>query len=169
MQPQLEEQIGELFKSADREFWAFQQRAIGAGRAAPDPLAYLRAIFTPSGTSSLTEVKSTGITKVGPNGEYILAIGVDEELLPGRRTGLGRKGKDVVARKRNVESLIEEGRASLEETADQAAATARDLGQRAAEFGDELNEHGERIRREFSEQEWQDARSTGWQSDAFDF
>ena len=36
---QLEESISKLFEEGDVMFYALQQRAIGAGRAAPDPLS----------------------------------------------------------------------------------------------------------------------------------
>lgn len=44
---------------------------------------YVRALL-PSGSSSDVDVRDTGITKVGARGEFILAIGVEEQLLPGK-------------------------------------------------------------------------------------
>lgn len=156
----LESQIGEAFKSLDFELYGLQQRAIGAGRAAPDPLAYLRAILTPSSTSSSLglNVKEYGITKVGAGGASVLAIGVDEELLPGKLTGLGAMGKDVVARKRAIEGLAEEGRAGLEDARDVANGIGRDLEQEGDRLGDE-----------YDQQRREEARRNGWKSDAFNF
>lgn len=153
---QLEEQIGEMFRGADSTFYALQQRAIGAGRAAPDPMTYLRAIFTPTASGDI-EVGAKGITKVGKQGEYVLAIGVEEELLKGKKTGLGIQGKDVVGRKRAVEGLMEEGRAAVEEGRE-----------RVEEAVEEVAERGERVEEEFGEAQREEQRRWGWRSDAFD-
>jgi len=135
--------------------YALQQRAIGAGRAAPDPLSYLRAIFTPSGSGSLN-TNQVGLTRVGAQGEYILAVGVEEQLLPGK-TGLGLKGKDVATRKRNVESLIEEGRGAVEDVRD-----------RVGEISEQLEDEGTRVGDHLTDKEREEKRQSGWKSDAFD-
>ncbi|KAK4700151.1 hypothetical protein P7C70_g6097, partial [Phenoliferia sp. Uapishka_3] len=152
----LEEQITHLFESGDVAFYALQQRAIGAGRAAPDPLTYLRAVFMPSGAGSDVDVRDTGITKVGPQGEYILAIGVEEQLLPGK-TGLGMQGKDIATRKRNVEGLMEEGKASLEQARETAEGVVEDIA-----------EEGDRLADKLAEKERDERGDDGWKSDAFD-
>lgn len=152
----LEEQISQLFSAADASFYDLHQRAIGAGRAAPDPLTYLRAIFTPSGSSSRLDVTSSGITKVGAHGEFILAIGVEEQLLPGK-TGLGIQGRDVASRKRTVEGLMEEGRAGVERGRQVVESVAEDVAQEGERVGEEFDAKAR-------EEEW----ANGWKSDAFD-
>lgn len=161
----LEEQIAVSFREFDKQAFAYQQRAIGASGAASDPLAFFRGIFAPSfcgiggGGSGLEwNGQGKGFTKVGSQGEYVLAIGVDEQLLPGKLTGLGRQGKDVVARKQAVERLVEEGRSTYEDVRDQVeqvAAEAQDEGERA------FDQHQDALRRE--------QRDDDWRSDAFDF
>jgi len=148
----LEQQIGDMFVSLDQKAWALQQRAIGAGYAAPDPLSFVKALLAPTPTLGGREFELApshkGLTKVGPNGDSILAIGVDELLLPGKLTALGRKGKDVVHKRQSAERELEEGRRLLEEAeheAEEAAEEARDEAQ------DQQEREGE-----------------GWESDAFD-
>jgi hypothetical protein len=154
---QLEEQIGVLFKQADRSLYDLNQKAAGARLAAPDAFTFVRALLTPTSGAGVTSVTSTGITKVGSKGEFILAIGVDEELLPGRKTGLGRKGQDVVGKKRAAESLIEEGRGQWEA-----------LREQAEEVEEEVGEEAERLRREMRTKEREERSKDGWKSDAFD-
>lgn len=149
----LEQQIGEMFVNLDQKAWAFQQRAIGAGYAAPNPLEFIKALLAPSpsfGSGSEFEVANNkkGLTKVGPNGDSILAIGVDELLLPGKLTALGRKGKDVVHKRQSAERELEEGRRLLEE-AEQEAEEAAEEAREEAE--DQAQKEG-----------------AGWESDAFD-
>lgn len=157
----LQAQIGESFQALDFELYGLQQRAIGAGRAAPDPLAYVRALFLPSNTSASSlglNVKEYGITRIGKGGASVLAIGVEEELLPGKLTGLGTLGKDVTHRKRAIESLAEEGRAGFED----ASAMANDIG-------DELENEADRLGSEYGRHRREEARRNGWKSNAFDF
>lgn len=132
-------------------------KASGARLASPDPLTFLRAIFTPTGPSSVSSVSSTGITRVGPKGAWILAIGVDEALLPGVTTGLSYQGRDVVSRKRNVESLIEEGRHEVEQVREQAEGVLEEVSDEAQRIRDE--EHRDRAKEE--------SRRDGWRSEAF--
>jgi len=153
----MEEQAGHVFKQLDTELFKLQHRAAGAYGAAPDPAAYLRALFVPSlsGSSGVT-VKDTGITKVGPNGEYILAIGVEEELLPGKLTGLGLKGEDIASRKRQVESYLDDGRSDAERA------------QRRLDFiGAEVGDKADQLALEFDQREADERRTEGWRSDAF--
>ncbi|GAA6013470.1 hypothetical protein JCM10207_008861 [Rhodosporidiobolus poonsookiae] len=168
----LEEQISAGFKELDKQVYLLQYKAAGARAAAPDPLAYLRAVLTPtatSGSSLVDEITSTGITKVGPKGEWVLAIGVEEELLPGRRTALERLGEDVVTRKRQVESLLEEGRAELVGAVHEAAGSADNLAEAGYAVGEAVEEEGVRARRVKERREREERKNQdGWKSDAFD-
>lgn len=126
--------------------------------AAADPLAFLRGVFAPSSKSTFTSVTSTGVTKVGPKGEWILAVGVEEELLPGRRTGLQVKGADVVSRKHAVEEIVEEGLSEFREI--------RDTVEGAVE---EVRDEADRIAFEAKRKARAEARdANGWRSQCFD-
>ncbi|ORY76232.1 Proteophosphoglycan ppg4 [Leucosporidium creatinivorum] len=156
----LEEQTASAFKSADKAAYELSIKSAGAYGAAPDPLAFLRGIFytSPLSASPLSEVTSTGVTKIGPQGEWILSVGVEEELLPGRRTGLAVKdSSDVVSRKRALESLAEEGRNELEAVRDQVEGVVEEVGEEA-----------DRIKFEAQKQRKEEARRNGWRSQAFD-
>ncbi|SCV73759.1 BQ2448_6189 [Microbotryum intermedium] len=153
----LEEQIGAMFQQADRAVYDLNRKAAGARLASPDPLTFLRAVFTPTGPSLISSITSTGITKVGAKGEYILAIGVEEELLPGKRTGLGHKGRDVVSKKRAAESLMEEGVSQYEQ-----------VRNTVEEVGEAIGEEAERIQKEARDQARKERRDSGWKSQAFD-
>ncbi|GAA5911445.1 hypothetical protein JCM6882_005004 [Rhodosporidiobolus microsporus] len=166
----LEEQIAAGFRELDKSFYLLQYKAAGARAAAPDPLAYLRAILTPTASSGslVDEITSTGITKVGPKGEWVLAIGVEEELLPGRRTALEREGTDIVSRKRQVESLLEEGRAEVIGAVHEAAGSAEDLEEAGYAVGEAVDEEGRRATRAKERREREERRRDGWKSQAFD-
>ena len=160
----LQEAIAAGFKSLDREFFKIQQRAVGASHGAPDLSSYLQALFTIpfaslSGGSSDVEVQEngTGLTKIGADGNSILAIGVNEELLPGKLTGLGLQGKDVVARKKGLENLAEEGRATIEQAVDTVEGVVEDLDEERERLGDE-----------FEDRRRAEERKNGWKSSAFD-
>jgi len=80
----LESQITSYLQQADTEFFKIQQRAIAATNAKPSPLNFLKAVFSDSifAGSSMGPVKAgpKGIVKYGRHGEYILHIGVDEDV-----------------------------------------------------------------------------------------
>ncbi|GAA5926641.1 hypothetical protein JCM1841_003190 [Sporobolomyces salmonicolor] len=166
----LEEQIAAGFQQLDQQLFLLQYKATAARTAAPDPLAFLRAIFAPTSSGSLVdEITSTGITKVGPKGEYILAIGVEEELLPNRLTGLGKYGKDVVGKKRAVESLMEEGRAELGEAIGATGESVEDLERAGRDVGEALDDEARKLQRAKERQRKEEGRRDGWKSEAFDF
>lgn len=155
---QLEAQIASGFQALDKQAYEMSLKASGAALAAPDPLTFLRALFTPTGPSGVSSISSTGVTRVGPKGAWILAIGVEEALLPGVTTGLSYQGKDVVSRKRNIEGLIEEGRAELEQVREQAEGVYEEVSEEAQRIIDE--EHRDQLKKE--------QRRNSWQSTAFD-
>ncbi|KWU45594.1 Proteophosphoglycan ppg4 [Rhodotorula sp. JG-1b] len=173
----LEEQFASAFQALDKQLYDLHIKSLGASGAAADPIAYFRGIFntgysSPLSPSFITEVSKTGIQKVGPRGEWVLAIGVEEELLPGKRTLLGRKGEDVVSRKRQVESLAEEGRAELVGAAQEAGASSDNLEQVGQEVSANLDEAAQearhQARREAHRRKREELRREGWKSDAFD-
>ncbi|GAA6064020.1 hypothetical protein JCM10212_005503 [Sporobolomyces blumeae] len=169
----LEEQIAHAFAELDKTLFTLKYKAAGAAYAAADPLSFLRAVLMPTsigGSSIISEVTSTGITKVDPKGQWILAIGVEEELLPGRLTGLGKQGRDVVGRKRQVESLMEEGQAEVLEAlgADDAEDLEAGARQTADAVGDAIDEERKKARRAAYHAKKEEQRRSGWKSDAFD-
>ena len=97
------------------------------------------------------------MTKIGADGNSILAIGVNEELLPGKLTGLGLQGKDVVARKKGLENLAEEGRSTYEQAVDTVEGVVEDLDEERERLGDE-----------FEDRRRAEERKNGWKSSAFD-
>ncbi|BGP20335.1 hypothetical protein JCM10213_007112 [Rhodosporidiobolus nylandii] len=167
----LEEQIASGFKALDQQFYILQYKSAGARAAAPDPLAYVRALLTPThtGDSLVDQVSSTGITKIGPKGEWVLAIGVEEELLPGRRTGLQRAEEtDVVSRKHQTESLMEEGRAELVGAVHEAAGSAESVAEAGYAVDEAVDEETRRARKALRRREREERQRDGWKSDAFD-
>ncbi|KAK4051650.1 hypothetical protein OIV83_002790 [Microbotryomycetes sp. JL201] len=153
----LEEQIGAMFKQLDKQMYDLSLKASGAFLAASDPLSFIKAIFTPTGPSNLTSVTSTGITKVDKRGDWILAIGIDQTLLPGKTTGLSQYNLDIVSRKKSLEALAEEGRAELREARELAHDVAEDVRDRAEEISEEAREANAA-----------EKRRNGWRSQAFD-
>ena len=70
--------------------YGLQQRTIAATRAQPSPANYLRAIFNigmhPSNAfspSPSAKTSAKGIVMTDAHGQYKIAIGADEMLLPG--------------------------------------------------------------------------------------
>ncbi len=85
----IEAQIAEYMKVADLRMYGLQQRAIAATNAKPTPANFVNAIVSdtifPSAGGGASgggamKVTSTGVTKYGRRGEYVLHIGVDEEV-----------------------------------------------------------------------------------------
>lgn len=168
----LEEQIAHGFAELDKTLFTLQYKAVGAAAAASDPLSFVRAILTPTsigGPSLISEVSTTGITKVDPKGQWILAIGVDEELLPGRLTGFGRQGRDVVGRRRQVESLLEEGQHEVLEAlgADDAEDLEEGARQTADAVGDAVDEERRKAKRAAYHAKKEELRRNSWKSELF--
>ncbi|GAA6005836.1 uncharacterized protein JCM10292_004655 [Rhodotorula paludigena] len=170
----LEDQFSEAFKALDKQLYLLHYKSLGAYGAAPNPLAYVRGLLNTGASSSslYDEVTSTGIRKVGPKGEWVLSVGVEEELLPGKRTLLGRKGEDIVGRKRSTEALLEEGRNELVGAAREAGVSVDSLRGEAYEVGDALDEavdsETRNARKAASRRKREEVRKDGWKSDAFD-
>lgn len=88
---QLEEQIKSSLEEADKQMYGLQQRTTAATRAQPSPANYLRAVFNigmhPSNAfspSPSAKTSAKGIVMTDAHGQYKIAIGADEMLLPGR-------------------------------------------------------------------------------------
>jgi len=107
---------------------------------------------------------------VDPKGQWILAIGVEDELLPGKLTGLGRQGRDVVGRKRQVESLMEEGQSEILSAL--GAEDAEDLEEGARQTAEGLTDAAKEERkkaiRAARHAKKEEQRREGWKSQLFD-
>ncbi|GAA5820864.1 hypothetical protein JCM3770_007274 [Rhodotorula araucariae] len=170
----IEEQVAAGFKALDQQLYLLHYKSLGAAGAAPDPLAYFRGLLNSgsSGSSFYDEVTDAGIRKVGPKGAWVLQIGVDDELIPGARTLLGRKGEDIVGRRRSTEALLEEGRRELIGAVHDAGASADSLAGQAHEAVDNVDEavdaEGRKARKIARRRARDEALKEGWKSDAFD-
>jgi len=158
----LELQITEMLKSADLQVFAIQQRAIAATNARPTASNYLKAIFSTSvfpttplaAVTGKTRVGGKGIVKYGRRGEFILHVGVDEDLFPGKPVGIETSRDRLRAR---IKDYTGTATTSLSQIKDDAAAAA---GQGLVE--------GAKLTAEMRERKRREARQEGWRSDAFD-
>ena len=80
----IEAQIAEYLRVADFRLYGLQQRAIAATNAQPSAANFVNAIVNdtifPTSSSGPTKATQTGVTKYGRRGEYVLHIGMDEEV-----------------------------------------------------------------------------------------
>lgn len=170
---QIEEQVSSAFKALDKQLYLLHYKSLGAAGAAPNPLAYFKGLLNTgsSATPFYGEVTEAGIRKVGPKGEWVLQIGIEDELIPGARTRLGRKGEDIVGRKRSTEALLEEGRQELIGAVTDTTGTDS-LTQAYDETTNNLDEAVDSERRKAlkvaKRRAREEARREGWRSEAFD-
>jgi hypothetical protein len=81
----LESQIANALTEADFKLYGLQQRAIATANArATNPTDIVRALFNESffaqNTGGDIEVRQKGVVKYGRKGEWLLHVGVDEEV-----------------------------------------------------------------------------------------
>jgi hypothetical protein len=79
----LESQMAEYLYTADFKLFALQQRAIAATNAKPSPMNFVNAIVNDTifpKSSSNVKAGAKGIVKYGRHGEYLLHIGVDDDV-----------------------------------------------------------------------------------------
>ena len=75
--------MAEYLRVADFRLYGLQQRVIAATNARPTPANFVNAIVRDSifpQSSGAVKTTSTGVTKYGRRGEFVLHIGVDEEV-----------------------------------------------------------------------------------------
>lgn len=75
--------MAEYLYTADFKLFALQQRAIAATNAKPSPMNFVNAIVNDTifpKSSSNVKLGSKGIVKYGRHGEYLLHIGVDDDV-----------------------------------------------------------------------------------------
>ncbi|KAJ9122286.1 hypothetical protein QFC22_001707 [Naganishia vaughanmartiniae] len=157
----LEVQITEYLQRADFQLFALQQRAIAATNARPTPANYLKAIFSssvfPQGPGMLAGVRAgqKGIVKYGRRGEFVLHVGVDEDLFPGKPEGAAKNRKrDAIRGKVNAASNA-------------SGSVANRVKNDADKVKGEAEAEGRKLSRAAREQERREAKSEGWRSDVF--
>lgn len=160
----IELQIADSLRQADLQLYGLQQRTIAATNARPSPVNYLKAIFQTSvfgsgpSVSKAGTVRPTqkGIVKYGKRGEYVLHIGVDEELFPNK----------PAARVRNLK------RVNLRNKANQAQSLSNTAASKAKKDANNIKDtaeaEGRTLSRAAKEQERRENRKEGWRSDVFD-
>ncbi len=158
----LELQITEMLKSADLQLFALQQRTIAATNARPSPANYLKAIFSSSvfpttplaAVTGSTKLGGKGMVKYGRKGEYVLHVGVDEDLFPGKPVG--------------IETSRDRFKAKVKQTTGVAVNSLSHLKDEAADVAADGLKTGARLTAEMRERKRREARQEGWRSEAFD-
>ncbi|ORY25632.1 hypothetical protein BCR39DRAFT_543419 [Naematelia encephala] len=154
----IEAQIAEYLRQADFRLYGLQQRAIAAANAKPSASNFISAIVNDSifPRSSSVSVKSAGVVKYGRRGEYILHVGVDEELFPDQPPSeISNSRREKL--KQTSAALTQQARGAVDQFKADANKTA-DKGKK------EANELDARKK----EQQRREERTEGWRSDAFD-
>ena len=166
-----------MLQNADKSLFKVQQRAIGATKASPTPAGYLRALFASDSffSSAKPSARSTqtGIVVTGPHGEWKLAVGADEMLLPGRGgpSAAYEKRKEAIEIAKRQGSRVRGTNATLTGAAYNVRCAMRGmlspdlfmlqvLGDARDQAGELSTEAKKAHRRELAQK--------GWQSQAFD-
>ncbi|KAK8858640.1 hypothetical protein IAR55_002869 [Kwoniella newhampshirensis] len=157
----LEAQIAEYLRVADFRLYGLQQRAIAATNARPTAVNFLNAVFSDSifpqsSDSGPVKVGSKGVVKYGRRGEYVLHIGVDEDLFPNKPpSNVSNSQRDKLRAKAQAATGQATG------SADQFKAQAKGAANKAQKEGEQLGAKAQEAQRRESKKE-------GWRSDAFD-
>lgn len=171
----LEGQIAEYLRTADFQLFAVQQRAIAAANAKPTAKNFVTAVVSdsifPRQRHGPVKAEGKGIVKYGRHGEYLLHIGVDEEV----SLFVAVLADPQLFPNKPPAPLRNSQRQKLKAKAEQAQAAAhravgsadqfKKTGQSAADKGkSEANELSARAK----EQKRREDKTEGWRSDAFD-
>jgi hypothetical protein len=153
----LEHAIVDYLKQADLALYGLQNRAIAAANAKPSPKDFLTAVFSTSlfGSSSTAKLTQKGIVKYGRRGDYLLAIGADEQIFPGKAQSPKGKQRDNVLRQAtsfagSASEALERGKIGADQAKVDADREARRLGLKVDQKARE------------------EAGKEGWRSEAFD-
>lgn len=155
----LEGAIEDYLQKADLELFALQQRVMAVTRAKPTPAAYVRALLS-SGGSSKGKVKTTnrGIIKTGRRGDYVLAIGVDEQLLPGKGGPKGYKER---------KELIHDGKKQAQKLVGGAKNAAKDAASTAKGAANNIKQQAGDLKAQSDAAKSKAEDDDGWRSEAF--
>lgn len=164
----LETQIAEYLRQADFRLYGLQQRSIAATNAGPASASnFVRAVFSdsvfPQSSGGGVEVKQTGVVKYGRRGEYLLHVGIDEELFPNQPPAdISNKQREKIRAKAKAASA--QARRAVG-AADQYAGAAKDTANKAK---NEAKKEGEDLKYSAQEKKRREEKKEGWRSDAFD-
>ncbi|WVR06390.1 hypothetical protein IAU60_003421 [Kwoniella sp. DSM 27419] len=157
----LEVQIAEYLRQADFRMYGLQQRAIAATNARPTAANFLNAVFSDSifpssSTSGTVKMGNKGVVKYGRRGEYVLHIGVDEDLFPNKPPSyVSNKQRDKL-------------RAAAKSTTNRAVGAADQFNGPAKDAAGKAKKEGDQLSARAQEQKRREERSEGWRSEAFD-
>ncbi|WWC62487.1 uncharacterized protein I303_105083 [Kwoniella dejecticola CBS 10117] len=157
----LEAQIAEYLRQADFRMYGVQQRAIAATNAKPTPANFINAVFSDSifpsrcATDNVT-VGSKGVVKYGRRGEYVLHIGVDEDLFP-------NKPPSYVSNTQRQKL-----KAAASSSTNRAVGSADAFRAKGKQATDQAKKEGDDLTAKAREQKRREEKSEGWRSDAFD-
>lgn len=152
----LQHSIVDYLKQADLALYGFQNRAIAATNAKPSPKDFLSAVFSTSVFSSSSSAKLTqkGIVKYGRRGDYLLAIGADDQIFPDKAISEKRaRAKNLLEQASSVAGSASEAVEGGKIKADQVKVDAE---REASKLGLTVQKK-ERV----------EAGKEGWRSDAF--
>ncbi|WWC88740.1 uncharacterized protein L201_003653 [Kwoniella dendrophila CBS 6074] len=157
----LEAQIAEYLRQADFRLYGVQQRAIAATNARPTAANFINAVFSDSifpqtSTSGPVSVGSKGVTKYGRRGEYVLHIGVDEDLFP-------NQPPSYVSNKQRQKL-----KAAASSTSNRAVGAADQFRGKGKQAADQAKQEADQLSAKAKEQKRREEKSEGWRSDAFD-
>ncbi|WWD04803.1 hypothetical protein V865_002874 [Kwoniella europaea PYCC6329] len=157
----LEAQIAEYLRQADFRLYGIQQRAIAATNARPTAANFINAVFSDSifphpSTSGPVSVGSKGVVKYGRRGEYVLHIGVDEDLFP-------NKPPSYVSNTQRQKL-----KAAASSSTNRAVGAADQFRGKGKQATDQAKAEGEDLTARAKEQKRREEKSEGWRSDAFD-
>ena len=178
MSDAIESQVREYLQTADGRLFALQQRAIAATNARPSPANFVNAIvsdtiFPKSSNMGPVALGQKGVVKYGRHGEYLLHIGVDEDV---RLVPLSLKNctdqqlfpSQPPKHLRNPQR--EKLKAQAKSVAGQAkqAAGVSDPKRAAQDAKIKLQKEGNELDARAREQQRREQRKEGWRSEAFD-
>ena len=179
MSDALESQVREYLHSADFKLFALQQRAIAATNAKPSPANFVNAIvsdtiFPKSSSTGPVKMGQKGVVKYGRHGEYLLHIGVDEDVSlfayrtqPLADVQLFPQQPPKHLRNPQRQKL----KAQAKQVADQAKRAVGSADQYRGPASDakiKAQKEGNELSAKAKEQQRREQRKEGWRSEAFD-
>ncbi|KAL7416019.1 hypothetical protein BDY24DRAFT_359249 [Mrakia frigida] len=154
----LESQIASYLRDADLELYGLQNRAIAATNAKPTALNYVKAVFSPSlfSGSSSSKLTQKGVVTKGRRGEWVLAVGIDDQIFKGKAGP-----SDAHAKRSGAIKKVEEASDRAGSAANAAKYTGNGLKIDAEREASKL---GLTVKKTAQEE----ARKDGWRSELFD-
>ena len=163
----IETQIAEYLRTADFRLYGVQQRAIAATNARPTPANFINAVVNdtlfPRGNSwGSAKLTQSGVVKYGPRGEYVLHVGVAEELFPDQPPArVSNKQRQKLKAKAKTTSRRAVG------AADQFGRTARGAAGEASKLADGAKKEANDLDARRQEEMRRESKQEGWRSEAF--